>query len=63
MQETQTCKPELLNPHGHWNGIILVLVAVCHSTLLRTQELHIEELTHVSQSPSSLLYLKVYMAN
>jgi len=31
MQETQTCKPELLNLHGHWNGIILVLVAVCRS--------------------------------
>jgi hypothetical protein len=56
----QTYKLEQLNPHGHLHDTILALVAVCHSALLRRQALHIEVLTDVSRTPSSLAYLQIY---
>jgi kynurenine formamidase len=57
----QTCKLEQLNLHGHLYDIILALVVACHSALLRKQVLHIEVLTNVSRTPSSLVYLQIYI--
>jgi hypothetical protein len=56
-----TCKLEQLNLHGHSHDIILALAVVCHSALLRKQVLHIAVLTDVSQTPSFLEYLQIYM--